>query len=165
MHQYKQKPANQDQITLYHLVGEAVCMVQILEEAICYSITLKKDVKEPYCLPFKKAEESLKKYDSRPLGIAIKIAREASIFAEKLQQTLDEFLLERNWLVHKCVKNMDEAYFLLNRDNLLQRIKTISQKANILQNSISKDLMEYSSSVGLDMSNVRTAIRKHYKEN
>ena len=52
--EYKKKSANQDEINLYCLVGEALCMVQHLEDALSHSITLKKDVKKPYSMPLKK---------------------------------------------------------------------------------------------------------------
>lgn len=35
------KPASQSEITLYTLIGEAICMIQILEDALSTAITIK----------------------------------------------------------------------------------------------------------------------------
>jgi len=39
--EYKKKPGNQDEFTRYCLVGEALCMVQHLEEVLSDTIILK----------------------------------------------------------------------------------------------------------------------------
>ncbi|CEG55698.1 hypothetical protein [Legionella fallonii] len=97
------KPASQDEITLYCLMGEALCMVQHLKDAISHSITLTRDVKKLRSIPFEMANKHLDKYHSYTLGQAINLAKKEGIYPESLQQTLDNFLLERNWLVHKCM--------------------------------------------------------------
>ena len=74
---YKTKPSNQDIASLYYLIGEAVCMIQHLEGALCVSITLKKDVKYPRRIPQKEANGFLKNitlfHSVGPLGLQGKI--------------------------------------------------------------------------------------------
>lgn len=45
--QHRKKPASQNEINLYSLIGEAVCMLQILEDALSALITLKWEAKIP----------------------------------------------------------------------------------------------------------------------
>jgi hypothetical protein len=46
-----------------------------------------------------------------------------------------------------------------SKDKLFHRIKTISNNAEMLQRTIEDDLIEFSESVGVDMSRVRAAIK------
>jgi hypothetical protein len=78
-----------------------------------------------------------------------------------LQEALEDFVLERNWLIHKSIQNENEALSESNK----RRIKSICEIARVLQVLVEADLMLYSSSVGVDMSGVRAAIQKHYEEN
>lgn len=162
--EYKMKPANQDEIKLYCLIGEALCMVQHLEDVLSHSITLKKDVKIPFSMPLKKANELLEEYHFYTLGQAIKLVKKEGIYPESLLQNLDIFLLERNWLVHKCMRqNRDDMYSETSMHNLFHRIKNITEKAHTLLQSIEADLIDFSSSNGLDMSGVRAVMQKYYE--
>jgi len=105
------------------------------------------------------ANRLLKKHQSHTLGEGIRIARKDKIYPDALLASLDIFLTERNWLVHKCIsQNRDEMCENNRKNNFLQRIKAISHKAYNLQREIETDLIEFSESVGLDMSKVRAAI-------
>jgi hypothetical protein len=158
--QHRKKPASQNEVNLYCLIGEAVCMIQILEDALSASITLKKEVKKPGDIPLEEANTLREKYRSYTLGRAIKIAKEAKILPKPLQEALENFISERNWLIHKSIQNENEA---LSESNKL-KIKSTCETARALLDSVETDLMRYSSSVGVDMSEVRTAIQKHYEE-
>lgn len=65
----------QELLTLFCLLGETVFMIQLLEDALSHSITLKKDVKKPRFVPKARANEILKVYRTLPLGKAIKAAK------------------------------------------------------------------------------------------
>lgn len=99
--QYSKKPASQNEINLYYLIGEAVCMVQILEDALSTSITLKKEVKKHGTIPLEAANKQREKYRSYTLGNTINLIRNENLFSESLQESLKNFVLERNWLIHK----------------------------------------------------------------
>lgn len=43
---YKLKPASQDLIKLYTLMGEALGAAQLIEDALSYAISMKKDLKD-----------------------------------------------------------------------------------------------------------------------
>lgn len=158
--QHREKPASQYEINLYCLIGEAVCMVQILEDALSVSITLKKEVRKASTIPLKEANKLREKYRSHTLGRAIKITKEAKILPKPLQEALENFVSERNWLIHKSIQNENEALSESNK----HKIKSICETARALRKSVEDDLMVYSSSVGVDMSRVRAAIQKHYEE-
>lgn len=163
-HKHTRKPANRDEINLYCLVGEALCMVQHLEDALSHSVTLKKEVKKPYSMPLKKANEILEKYRFYTLGQAIKLAKKENIYPESLLQDLDVFLSERNWLVHKCMPlNREDMYSDAGKHKLFHRIKNVTDNARILLQSIEMDLIDFSSLNGLDMSGVQVAMQKHYE--
>ena len=158
--QHRKKPASQNEINLYCLIGEAVCMEQILEDALSALITLKKEVKKPGAISLEIANKLREKYRSYTLGNAINLTRNENLFSESLQESLKNFVSERNWLIHKSVQNEKEAQSEFNKN----RIKTICETARMLPGSVESDLMQYSSSVGVDMSGVRAAIQKHYEK-
>jgi hypothetical protein len=136
-------------------------MAQILEDALSTSITLKKEVKKPRAITRKEADEFKEKHRSNTLGRAIKLTRKENILPESIQEALENFVLERNWLIHKSIQNENEALFASTKN----RIQSISQQAQMLLESVNADLMQYSSSVGLDMSGVQAAIQRHHDEN
>lgn len=158
--QHGKKPATQNEINLYCLIGEAVCMVQILEDALSASITLKKEIKNPGAIPLKEANTLREKYRSYTLGRAIKITKETKSFPQPLQEALENFVSARNWLIHKSIQNENESLSESNK----RKIKSTCEKARALLDSVETDLMEYSSFVGVDMSEVRAAIQKSYEE-
>lgn len=137
-------------------------MIQLLEGALSVSITLKKDVKHPGSMSKEEANNRLKKRQSLPLGRAIEVAKESNLYSDTLHNDLENFREERNWLIHKLVNhNLDDMYAASKRDELFHRIKTISNKASMLQQTIETDLLEFSESKGMDISRTRAAIKKH----
>ncbi|HVY52945.1 MAG TPA: hypothetical protein VHA13_00310 [Gammaproteobacteria bacterium] len=156
--QHRKKYASQNIINLYCLIGEAVCTVQLLEDALSTSITLKKEVKKPGTIPLEVANQLREKYRSYTLGNVINLIRNENLFSESLQESLKNFVLERNWLIHKSIQNENEALSESNK----QRIKSTSDMARALLESVETDLIQYSSSVGVDMATVQASIQKHY---
>lgn len=154
------RSASDHEISLYCHVGEAVCSVQFVEDALSHSIVLKAGT------PPSKAEadQSLEKYRKYTLGKAIGIAREETIYSELILSRLQDFLNERNWLIHKSV-----AQGTVNweghehTDSLIDRIRAITKQAQELLQMIEEDLIAFSEVNGKDMSKVKADIRKHYK--
>ena len=155
----------QDVTSLYCLIGEAVCMIQHVEGALSHSITLKKDVKYPHGLSKDESGKCLKKNQFYTLGKAIQLASDNDLYSETFFSELRAFLDERNWLIHNFVcNNLDDMHTTSKRAQLLRRIKNISNKAKTLQRDIENDLIEFSESVGVDMSRVRTVMKQFYHE-
>jgi hypothetical protein len=152
----KKIPANQDEITLYSFVGEALWKTQIVEQALNHLITLKMNPDKTK----EKADESLKQYQSYTLGKAIKLAVKENLYSLSLQDELNVFLEQRNWLVHKA---MLESQNDLNTENkkeeLFDKIKSISNKAESIQLEIEYDMINFCSSKGKDMSRILALLK------
>lgn len=158
---YKSKPASQQELTLYCILGEAICAIQHLEDALSHSIAIKKSKTR------KRSEGNklLEEHRSYTLGRAIGIAEKAGLFPEPLQEQLKELLSERNWLVHKSIAhNRDDWDLNISREKLILRIKSITTQAHNLQQSIEGDLIEFAEANGVDMSLVKAEIKKHYAD-
>jgi len=125
---------------------------------ISHSIVLKKEkprIRE-------KADQLLEKHREYTLGKAINISKKAELYSDELQQELEAFLKERNWLVHKSIaQNRDEWDMNVSRDKLFLKIKGISTQAQRLQHLIEDDLIIFSEANGVGMSGVRTEIQKN----
>ncbi|MEC7262447.1 MAG: hypothetical protein VXW38_01830 [Bacteroidota bacterium] len=155
----KFKEASKNEITLYTFLGESLCAVQILEDALSHSIVLKKTEPDQK----NEADDLLKKQRKYTLGMAINAIKKESLFPKPLEIELSNLLTERNWLIHKSItENKDDlksdSYF----NKLFNRIKALTLKAHKLQISIELDLIEYSEKKGIDMTNVKNAMNKYY---
>lgn len=152
-----------DVANFFYIIGEAVCMIQLLEDALNHSITLKSDVRSLKRIPKEDADRYLKKHQSQTLGNAIRFAKEEALYSDELQNDLTSFLKERNWLIHKCVPyHIDDLLEVSNRDRLFQRVKTICKRAQGFRHTIEMDLIEFSEAKGLEMSKARVAVKKSY---
>jgi hypothetical protein len=149
-------PASQDEITLYCFMGEALHKIQVVEQALSHSITLKMNSAETK----ERADEFLKQKLSYTLGKAIKVAIKENLYSTSLQEELNHFLEQRNWLVHKA---MPESQNDLNTDNkkeeLFKKIKSISDKAEGIQHEIEYDMISFCSSRGKDMSKILALLK------
>ena len=158
---YRFKPASQRELSLYCFVGESVCAVQHVEDALSHSIVMKKE--KPRLRP--EADRLLEEHRLYTLGKAVKIAEQASLYPDSLLQQLKEFLSERNWLIHKSIAQARDEWDLnISREKLFCRIKAIITQAQKLLQLIEEDMIEFSEANGVDMSRVRAEIKKHYFE-
>lgn len=158
----KFKEASKNEITLYTFLGESLCAVQFLEDAISHSIVIKKT--EPH--EKKEADILLKEHKKYTLGKALGIIKNESLLPKHLEIEISKLLIERNWLIHKSITdNKDELKSDLFFNMLFERIKALTQKAKTLQISIEQDLIEYCEKKGIDMTMAKKAINKYYSSN
>jgi hypothetical protein len=143
-------PANQDEITLYCFIGEALCKIQHVEQALSHSITLKMNPAETMEI----ADEILIQHQSFTLGRAIKLAIKENLYCLALQEELNVFLVQRNWLVHKAIFESREDLYSNKKEELFKKIKSISDKAEIIQHEIEHDMINFCSARGKDMSKI-----------
>lgn len=154
----RKRPASQGEILLFTMMGQAILNIQVLEECLGASITIKVDVEHPRKISKAEADEKLKhRLRKYTLGGAIKEASKSKLYSEEIQSALGAFLKERNWFTHRIV---DDVYSPAKWDALFVRIKSIANEAHRIQRAIEDDLISYSESNGLDMSSVRNAISK-----
>ena len=158
---YKFKPASQQVLSLYCLVGESVCAIQHVEDALSHSIVLKKT--KPRLKT--EAHQQLEKHRSVTLGHAVNIIEKANLYPESQLQELKEFLSERNWLIHKSIaQGRDEWDSDIPEEHLMLRIKAITSRAQKLLQFIEEDLIKFAELNGKDMSRVKAEIQRHYFE-
>lgn len=148
--------ANTTEITLYCFLGEALLKIQMLEQALSYLITLKMNPEETKEI----ADEFLKKQQRYTLGQAIRIALEKKLFNMAMQDELNSFLEQRNWLVHSVLIGNEEDFNIGNiKEALFQKIKSISDKAESIQRIIEYDMIDFCSSKGRDMSHIKELLQ------
>lgn len=154
-------PANTSEISLYCFLGEALLKIQMLEQALSYAITLKMNPTETK----ERADEFLKQSQRYTLGQAIKIEKEKKLFNADLQAELDSFLKQRNWLVHSVVIGNEENFNAGNiKEELLQKIKSISDRAEAIKRLIEYDMIDFCSSKGKNMSKILELLKLEEKE-
>lgn len=151
----KRIPANNDEIILYCHLGEALLKTQALEQALSYSITLKMNPDETK----ETADEFLKNQQRYTLGQAIRIALEKRLFKMDIQEELNSFLEQRNWLVHSVIIGNEEDFNAGKiTEELFNKIKSISDKAESIKRNIEFDMIDFCSSKGKDMSNIKEVL-------
>lgn len=153
-------PANHSEINLYCFLGEALLKTQMAEQALSHSITLKMNPVETK----ERADEFLKQNQSYTFGHAIKIAIKEKLYDSSLQDALNNFLKQRNWLVHKVICGNEEDFNAGNiREELFDKIKSVSNNAESIQRFIEYDLIDFCSSQGKNMSETRELLKLQEK--
>lgn len=156
----KRIPANTNEITLDCYLGEALLKTQMVEQALSHSIVLKMNPEETK----EKADEFLKKQQRYTLGTAIKTAIEKKLFNTAIQDELNSFLGQRNWLVHSVLIGNEEDFNSGNiKEELFKKIKSISDKAESIQRVIEYDMIDFCSSKGRDMSKIKELLQLQEK--
>lgn len=153
------RPASEQEISLYCHIGEAVCTVQHVEDALSHSIVLKGFTP----LSRIEADQYLEKHRKYTLGNAIGIASDKAVYSQPILIWLRGFLKERNWLIHNSVAQGSEALKTPeNMDLFIDRIRGITKQAHDLLQIIEEDLIDFAEENGKDMSRVKAEIRRHY---
>lgn len=129
---------------LYASIGEGIWHLQNVEDTLHTYITIKRDIKVRGSMPPEKAEAILMKHRKNTLGTSLRISREAKILSPSLQERLDNFKEERDWLVHRSVHQYREDLYVDDkRFALMRRIQGFSEEATILQKLIAKELEDF----------------------
>lgn len=148
-------PANDHEIALYTSLGEALMKTQVVEQALSHSITLKKNPDETK----EQADEFLKRQQRYTLGHAIRVANEEKRYNISLQEELNAFLVQRNWLVHNVIPGNEEDFNAgIIKKDLLIKIDSIRDKAAIIHRKIEYDLIDFCESKGKAMSKIRAVL-------
>ncbi|MUJ39657.1 hypothetical protein [Aliivibrio fischeri] len=72
---------------------------------------------------------------------------------------------ERNWLIHKSIsQSRDDWDSNILREDLLLRIKTISDTSFMLMRKLEDDLITFSEENGVNMSQVKAELHKYNDE-
>ena len=109
--------------------------------------------------------ELLAKNRGNVLGRSIKDAKEAQVFSLSLQERLEKFKEERNWLVHRSVyQNRNDLYVDEFRFALMERIKAFSDEAIYLQKIIAAELEDFVVSQGVSKELIGQQAEQKIKE-
>ena len=85
-----------------------------------------------------------------------------SSFSE-LDKTVS-FLKERNWMVHNVIIGNEEDFNVGNiKEELFQKIKSISDKAEDIKREIEYNMIAFCSSKGKDMSKIKELLKSQEK--
>ncbi len=149
-------PASENEIKLYCFVGEAIWKIQIVEQALSCSITLKMN---PLATK-KQADKVLTQHQNYTLGKAISFASKEKLYDSSLQNELYRFLEQRNWLVHKAMaESQHDKNWENEKEELFQKIKSISDNSESIQRKIEYDMLDFCSSRGKDMPKLRELLK------
>ncbi len=142
------KQADQEQMWLYARMGEAICQIQILEQALSHCLTIKvnPDLEES------EANIFLLQQQRNTFGSVVRLAAKKGAYPEELQTALEELLEQRNWLVHHAMRDSQQGNRIVVMDSILQKIKSITDKAERLQQLLEWDLIDFSESKGRNVS-------------
>jgi len=143
---------NENELTVfYSAIGEAIWLLQNLEDVLATYITMKHDISEPGSVTQEKAESLLKKNRKGTLGTLLKVAFENHIMPNELEERFRQFKEERDWLVHRCAHtNREDLYSTKERHQLIYRIRAIGEESIALRKLTFKDLEQFSLSKGVD---------------
>lgn len=157
------KPANQAELTLYCVMGEAVCMIQELESALSCAVIIRMHSAATRA----EADEALHKQRKQyTLGRAVQLADKEKFFSSSLQNDLNNFYQKRNWLIHDAMfESKEYRSDEIRMNQLFDKVQSIAREAIIIKHAIEMDMLDFSESQGKDMSSVRKAMKEHYGEN
>lgn len=148
-------PANNDEISLYTSLREALVKTQVVEQALSHSITLKMNPNETKEI----ADVFLQQKQCYTLGQAVKLAVKEKLYSPTIQNQLNAFLEQTNWLIHNVICGNEEDFNAGNiRNDLLDKVHSIADKAAVIHRSIEYDLIDFCESKGRDMSKFRAAL-------
>jgi uncharacterized FlgJ-related protein len=140
---------------LYMLIGKAVWHLQHLENIVAFFTAFKilqvKRAKGEK-LSTANAAKLIEKQKKLTLGPLISTAKSHKTISPPLARRFDELLVERNWLIHKCVT--DEYLSLRNqleKQRLFARIDAFSEEAIALQNGTHSLFEQWFIDLGYDL--------------
>jgi hypothetical protein len=126
---------------LFALIGSAIWHLQHVENVLAATLTLKHEIKTRGSVSPEEGYRLLAKHGQNTLGKSLRIAREAELMSPGLLQRLAVFKEERDWLVHRSVREQaDEIYTDEGRDATFSRIETFSSEARALHSLIASEL-------------------------
>ena len=102
---------------LYERMGEAICQIQILEQALTHCLTLKlnPDVGES------EANIFLSQQQRNTFGTVIRLAEKKGAYSEELQKALEELLDQRNWLVHHAMRDSQQGNRIVVMESIIKK--------------------------------------------
>lgn len=139
--------SNEDISHLYLSIGEAIWHLQHLEMLMTTFNTLKilqSKRKNKISITDEQAYDVREKQRKLTLGTLISSAKENHILSKELEIRFERFLIERNWLIHKCV--ISDYLSLRNNETkeaLFSRIMFFIEEALSLKEELYKKMEQW----------------------
>ena len=149
---------------LFQILGQAVWYLQHLEKVLttfnAFKILQRKRDKGLKVIK-KIGDKALEKQQGQTLGPLIGTAKREKTIPKNLMNRFDDFLEERNWIIHKCVIN--EYLSLRNVDSkqrLFKRIEAFVDEAIELKREIHNLMESWYSDSGYDLNDAYSLAEK-----
>src|SRR5690606_23506806 len=110
------------------------------------TVKLNPDLKES------EANSFLLQQQRNTFGNVVRLAAKKGAYPEELQHALEDLLDQRNWLVHHAMRDSQQGNRIVVMDSILHKIKSITDKAERLQQLLEWDLIDFSASKGRNVS-------------
>jgi hypothetical protein len=148
-------------IELHSRIGIALWKIQAFEDALCHFITLV--LKLPPSRAEKEVRAVLAKMQSKTLGNLIaelRMAKTSTAVAE-FERRVNQFVDERNWLVHDSFReNGTDLFQPLKLPPLFARLNAISNEALALQTRFGESVVQWTKAQGIDQSTIDAETKK-----
>ena len=160
------KPASEDELKLYLLVGKALCSLQLLEDELIMAIAVN-ECDDPSNT--KRSSEVLKKHRDYGFGKALSVIRDRNLLTELIRDKLRPLKEERDWLVHRGIYQSlngspDQMSFDHCKTELFDRLQKIIDETHTVQHLMLEDLISSMKASGKDVSVLIDARERYYDE-
>lgn len=161
----RRPPSADEKQRLFILIGQAVWCVQHLEDALSRSIALKIDLKDaaPGSVPRDKADSILLKRRRMTLGHAVNCTSKSAVYGRQIQNKLESFRKERDWLVHHLLyKGGEDMNIDEKREALFERISQVILDAVELQKLLRDDLEDFAVRKGMRRETIHSVAQREF---
>jgi hypothetical protein len=146
---------------LYNAIGKAVWHLQYTEGALQTFLTVKIDIQKPGVVSQEQADTLHAKHQRATLGTSLGIAEKHSALDQTLLQRIRILKEERDWLVHRAVRERGEHFNSPEEQaRILERLGAFAIEAISLQFAISQELELYLRGCGMDTARILEQARQ-----
>lgn len=154
-------PAQQEMSAIYQLIGQSICDLQFLEDALNTLLALKIDIKAPGRVEKQDALAALKKHAKGTLGSSLKSLRDHAVMDAAFVERLTKFTEERNWLVHRSLENHSEhLYTEAGHNAARRRLNAFIEEAVEIKCLIINEIALFAQSRGINTDQAALKARK-----
>ncbi len=137
-----------DLAALHQELGSTLWLIQALEDTLAHLITIV--LKVPRGTAIEEADKILDATRKGTLGKLLKTVKESIDLPSKFEERVDEFLKQRNWLVHRSWRqHHTDIYHPEKLLVLLSKINAIGNESASLNIEFMKILEKYVLSIGV----------------
>lgn len=146
-----QRQINEEELKiLYCEIGVAVWHIQYVEDVLVTFVVAKKHKRSPTTKHI--AYERLERERKGTLGSIYSRAKDEGIIPKNIEARFENFLSERNWLIHKSrTESSTHLYDDILRNKMINRIKTICDESIKLKKLLFEEFQSFLISESIDI--------------